>query len=139
MNDERITLSKITDAIDAILSEELPAIPWKQEVLGPVFPKTVTGYICCDSVEYGLMDKLTPTAKAVYTIEIISPNPKGKEYSTNLIEGYAMDARDILRNNERLDGWAIKSAVNKIIFATPSGIANIGVAVMEFEVVFEDE
>ncbi|SUP42249.1 hypothetical protein [Veillonella criceti] len=131
-----IPISRISDAIDAILSEKLPHIPFKQEVLGPTYPKELTAYICCDTISYEKQNKGCEIGMATYTIQIICPNPKG---ITNEIEGYAMDVCEVLRNEYTLDDWAMDSHVKKVIFATPAGISTIGVAVITLEVEYYDE
>ena len=44
---------QVTNELYEILKDEVPEISnWKQEVLGPAYPKELTGFICCDTVEY---------------------------------------------------------------------------------------
>ena len=47
-----VTLRQVSDALMAILSDRVPEIPWKAAVMGPSFPKGLTGFVCCDEVDY---------------------------------------------------------------------------------------
>lgn len=129
---------QVTNELYEILKDEVPEISnWKQEVLGPAYPKELTGFICCDTVEYAPFSKGMREATAVYTIEIICPNPKGHEQDTAPVEDLAMKVKGVLANNETLDGWAKSSFVNKIVFGTPAGqSSSIGIAVFSFTVTF---
>ena len=133
---EHNRLHQIGDAIAAILADEQPEIPWRQEVLGPVFPKALTGYICCDSVEFTATSKLSTKAKAVYLIQIISPNATAE---TSRIEDLAMMTRKVLARNSALDNWADHGFVSQIIFGTAAGNNKIGTALLTYEVQFDME
>lgn len=132
------TLRQVSDAIEAILEDKIPDIEWKAAVLGPVFPKTLTGYICCDSVDYNVDTKGADTAEATFAIQIICPNPKENPEGTEYVENYAMQVRETLAEEWDLDGWARDSSVEKITFATPAGISSVGVAILEFHVQYEE-
>jgi hypothetical protein len=133
------SLRKISDELEAILTDEIPAIPWKSEVMGPAFPKELKGFICCDSVDFSPNTKVSQIAEAEFTIEIICPNPKDKANDTTLVEDYAMQIKDVLQKNRSIDGWAQDSAVRKILFATPAGVSSIGIAIISFIVKYIDE
>lgn len=132
-------LREVTDALEAILEDEAPEVRWKQAVLGPTYPKGLTGYICCDKIEYEQTSKAgTPQATATYAIQIISPNPKSDPTNTTIIEDYAAKVKEILDKERTLDGWALDSAVKSIQFATPAAVSNIGIAIIEFLVKIEE-
>jgi hypothetical protein len=131
-------LHRISDELLAILKEEVPDIPWTESVIGPSFPQTLTGYICCDTVEYESYTKQAAAANALYTIEIICPDPQHMN-SVRQVETLAIQVKDVLRKNGNIDGWALSSMVNRIVFATPAGMKHVGVAIMEFAVRFIDE
>lgn len=133
-----VTLRQVSDAIEAILEDQVPGIEWKQAVLGPVFPKTLTGFICCDSISYEPFTKGDAIAEATFGIQIICPNPKGNPQATAPVEDYAMQVRDVLAKEWMLDNWAEDSSVEKITFATPAGMPSVGVAIIEFHVKYEE-
>lgn len=140
MSDTKDTLHQISDELMEILKDECAAIPWKSTVMGPTYPKELTGFVCCDSVEYEPFSKADTKAVAVFTVEIICPNPKTAEVGdTRAIEQLAMNVKRVLRKNNTIDGWAQDSSVDKILFATPAGIANTGVAVLQFSIQFVDQ
>ncbi len=130
------TLRQVSDAIAAILSDLVPSIPWQVSIMGPAYPKTTTGYICCDEVKYKPFAKDDDEAVAEFSLTILSPNPKSDPTNTTIIEDYAMKVRDVLNKNNKLDGWALDSSVESITFGTPAGISAIGVAVIQFLVKF---
>lgn len=129
---------QIANEICEILKDEFPDMVWLNAVSGPAYPKELTGYICCDSITYELFSKEKRQASAVFTIEIISPNPKGKETDAQYIEDLAMEVDEVLRENETIDGWAESSNVDKILFATPAGMTNIGLAIFQFTVTYTE-
>lgn len=129
---------KIADEIQAILSEEFPDVVWRTAVLGPTYPKELTGYICCDSITFEPYHKIRRQASATFTIEIIAPNPRGQEMDAQYLEDLAMEVKDVLTENATIDGWAEDSNVDKVVFATPAGIANIGLAIFQFTVNYSD-
>ena len=133
-----VTLRQVSDAIEAILADQVPEIEWKAAILGPVFPKTLTGYICCDNIEYGAFTKKEDLVEATFAIQIICPNPKDDSEATAPVEDYAMKVRKVLADNWELDGWAEESAVKTITFATPAGMATVGAAILEFHVKYEE-
>jgi len=120
------------------LAEEIPGVEWKQSTLGAVFPKTLTGFICCDEIIYEPQTKLNCITTAYFIIEIICPNPV-REVADQEIEDIAAKVREILDANATLDGWAEQSNVNRIQFGTPAGNQTIGAALMELEVKFIEE
>jgi len=138
MSEDKVTLRRVSDAIEAILGEKFPAVEWVQATLGPVFPKVLTGFICCDEIIYAPQTKLNPVTTAYFIIEIICPNPV-REAADNEVEDLATAVREALSENDNLDGWAESSMVNRIQFGTPAGNASIGAALMELEVKFIEE
>ena len=133
-----VTLRQVSDALMAILSDRVPEIPWKAAVMGPSFPKGLTGFVCCDEVDYEPFVKGDRIAEAVFGIQIICPNPKGKETDTTLVEDYAMKVRRVLAEEWTLDNWAVDSTVNSITFATPAGLSSIGIAIIKYTVGYEE-
>lgn len=133
-----VTLRNVSDAIQAILEDKVKDIEWKQAVMGPIFPKTLTGFICCDEVTFDPATKIEPLAKAVYGVQIVCPNPS-KDTSTTLVEDYAMATMEALRGEPKLDGWAVDSNVESITFGTPAGNATIGIAIIKLSVMYELE
>ena len=133
---EEVTLRQVSDAIEAILSDMVPDIPWKTGIMGPAFPKSVTGYICCNGVRYQPFVKEDSESIAEFSLTIISPNPAGDPGNTTLVEDYAMKVRAVLDQEYTLDGWAVDSSVESITFGTPQGISTIGAAVLRFLVKF---
>lgn len=129
---------QIANEICEILKDEFPDMVWLNAVSGPAYPKELTGYICCDSITYEPFSKGKRQASAVFTIEIISPNPKGKEADAQYIEDLAMEVDEVLRENETIDGWAESSNVDKILFATPAGMTSIGLAIFQFTVTYTE-
>lgn len=133
---EEVTLRQVSDAIEAILSDLVPDIPWRTGIMGPAFPKSVTGYICCNGVRYQPFVKEDSESIAEFSLTIISPNPAGDPSNTTLVEDYAMKVRAVLDQEYTLDGWAVDSSVESITFGTPQGISTIGAAVLRFLVKF---
>lgn len=132
----KATLRQVSDAIAAILTDLVPEIPWQVSIMGPSYPKTTTGFICCDEVKYEAFAKDESEAMAEFSLTILSPNPKSDPTNTTIIEDYAMKVRDVLTKESKLYGWALDSSVESITFGTPAGISAIGVAVMKFLVKF---
>ncbi len=54
------------------------------------------------------------------------------------LEDLAMEVKDVLTENATIDGWAEDSNVDKVVFATPAGIVNIGLAIFSFIVNYAD-
>ncbi len=132
-------LREVSDALEAILEDRASEIVWKQAVLGPTYPKELTGYICCDKIEYSQVEKTgEPQATATFALQIISPNPKSDPTNTTMIEDYATKVKGVLDEERTLDGWALDSAVKSIQFATPAAVTNIGIAIIEFVVKIEE-
>lgn len=117
----------------------MPQVAWKAAVMGPVYPKVLTGFICCDAVQYERFTKEHNKATAVYVLRLICPNPKDMELATEPIEDMAMQVKEILRDNPTIDGWARDSFVNLIQFGTPTGMPTIGEAILQLVVDFIDE
>lgn len=132
----KTTLRQVSDAIAAILTDLVPEIPWQVSIMGPAYPKTTTGFICCDEVKYNAFAKDDDEAVAEFSLTILSPNPKSDPTNTTIIEDYAMRVRDVLEQERKLDGWALDSSVESITFGTPAGISAIGVAVIRYLVKF---
>lgn len=132
-------LREVSDALEAVLEDLAPEIAWKQAVMGPTYPKKLTGYICCDKIEYDQETKTgEPQATATFALQIISPNPKSDPTNTTMIEDYATKVKGILDKERTLDGWALDSGVTSIQFATPAGMTNIGIAIIEYLVKMEE-
>lgn len=132
-------LREVSDALEAILEDKVPEIAWKQAVMGPTYPKALTGFICCDKIEYNQTEKTgEPQATATFALQIISPNPKSDPTNTTMIEDYATKVKAVLGEERTLDGWALDSAVKSIQFATPAAVTNIGIAIIEFVVKIEE-
>ncbi|AXB81780.1 hypothetical protein ACG98G_00205 [Megasphaera hexanoica] len=129
---------QIANEITAILEDEFPDMTWKSAVLGPAYPKTLTGYVCCDTITFDPFTKSKKQASATFTIEVICPNPKEKADNTQYIEDLAMEINDVLTENKTIDGWADDSRVEKIVFATPAGRPEIGIAIFTFTVEYEE-
>lgn len=134
----KTNLRRISDEIEAILAEELPNVEWIPATLGAVFPKVLSGFICCDEIIYEPQTKTNRITTAYFIIELICPNPV-REEADQQVENLAVRVREILENNPTLDGWAEYSNINRIQFGTPAGSAAIGAAIMEFEVKFIEE
>lgn len=83
----------IANEIVEILKDEFPDMVWKSAVLGPSYPKELTGYVCCDTITFEPYSKKSRQASAVFTIEIICPNPKNKADDTQYIEDLAMEVK----------------------------------------------
>lgn len=128
----------IANEIVEILKDEFPDMVWKSAVLGPSYPKELTGYVCCDTITFEPYSKKSRQALAVFTIEIICPNPKNKADDTQYIEDLAMEVKDVLCENRTIDGWAQDSCIDKIVFATPAGRPDIGIAIFSFTVEYEE-
>lgn len=135
---EKTNLRRISDEIEAILAEKLPNVEWIPATLGAVFPKVLSGFICCDEIIYEPQTKLNRITTAYFIIELICPNPV-REEADQQVENLAVRVREVLEENPTLDGWAEYSNVNRIQFGTPAGSAAIGAAIMEFEVKFIEE
>lgn len=132
-------LREVSDALEAILEDRASEIAWKQAVMGATYPKELTGYICCDKIEYSQVEKTgEPQATATFALQIISPNPKSDPTNTTMIEDYATKVKAVLGEERMLDGWALDSAVKSIQFATPAAVTNIGIAIIEFVVKIEE-
>lgn len=133
---EKVTLRQVSDAIEAILAELVPEIPWETGIMGPAFPKSVKGYICCNGIKYEPFVKTDPESVAEFSLTIINPNPAKDPGNTTQVEDYAMKVREVLDQEYTLDGWAVDSSVESITFGTPQGISTIGAAVLQFLVKF---
>lgn len=132
-------LRNVSEAIEAILSNEVAEIPWKTGIMGPQFPKELTGFICCDEIQYHALDKEESMVTATFAVQIICPNPKDDPQNTTAVEDYAMKVRQVLAKERKLDGWASDSYVDSITFATPAGTTSIGIAILKFVVNYEEE
>lgn len=132
----KATLRQVSDAIAAILTNLVPEIPWQVSIMGPSYPKAITGFICCDEVQYKAFAKDEDEATAEFSLTILSPNPKIDPTNTTIIEDYAMKVRGVLEQERKLDGWALDSSVESITFGTPAGISAIGVAIIRYLVKF---
>lgn len=135
--EEKVNLARITDALYAILKDEVNGVTWEISPMGAKFQSGRRGYISCDEVEYSPLTKGGENARATFLLEVIDPNPPKTE--TEAIETLAMHIRKRLKTNETLDGWARSSRVRKIMFGSPAGHPNIGAALFEYEVNFEEE
>lgn len=133
-----VSFRRVADALEAILEDRVPEVVWKTAIAGPVFPKQLTGYLCCDSIEYSPYVKGESITEAVFLIEIICPNPKEAPDSTTPVEDIAMKVREVLAEERTLDGWAEDSSVYKITFATPAGMNATGAAILEYHVKYEE-
>lgn len=127
-------LQDVSNEIEKILKKECPDIPWMRTVMGPIFPKSLQGFIFCDEVNYDPFDKLGCKATAEFTIEIICPNPKD---ISDEVEEKALTVRNVLQEYDTLHDLAEDSYVKKIIFATPAGMTDVGVAIIQFVVIYD--
>lgn len=132
-----VTLRHVTDALEAVLEDRVKGIDWTVSIMGATYPKKTTGYIICDGVSYENFRKEEQIAKATFGIQIICPNPK-KEVHTEIVEDLAMQVRQVLKEEYDLDGWVMDSSVNRVDFATAKGLPYIGVAIIEYEVKYEE-
>lgn len=133
---EQNRLHQVTDALIAILSDEMPDIIWKEAVVGAIFPKELTGYVICDRMAFENISKLDYKVKATYLIQIICPDTKAE---VRRIEDLALQVRKILTKNYTLDNWAQNGMITDIIFGTATGNSKIGTAIINYEVAFEME
>ncbi len=136
MNTELYTLHNVSNYIIELLRQEMNEVIWEEKTLGAVFPKELTGFIYCDSLEFLDIGKSNMKAKAVYGIDIICPNPK---MQTRPIEQLALKTRKILTSDFTLGNWALTSSVERIVFGTPAGMNTIGRALLLYTVYFEME
>lgn len=135
---EAVTFRRVADALQAILEEEVPEVPWRYEVLGPVFPKDPTGFIACDEMNYKPFNKGDALAEATFGIQIIYPNPNKQQENAANVEDLAVKVRRVLTNNNTLDGWAVDSTVERIVFGAAAGNNRIGTALLSFTVKYEE-
>lgn len=105
--------------------------------MGPSYPKAITGFICCDEVQYKAFAKDEDEATAEFFSDNPQPKPKERPYQHDNHRGLCYEsARHVLEQERKLDGWALDSSVESITFGTPAGISAIGVAVIRYLVKF---
>ena len=129
------TFQRIAEELQSVLEEGLPGIPWKQEMLGGAFPKDMAGYFFCDRIDYKRLTEAQRVTIATFTIELVCANPV-KNGGNHRIENHAIEIRKALDAHRTLNGLARRSDVEQILFGSPQGSANIGVALITYTVEF---
>lgn len=123
---------EVTAAILKLLSEALPNIRWQQRISGAGRSKDVEGSVTNDRTDYRYDDKDSLVATAVYYVYIVDAN------STENVDEMADTAFKVL-NDDDLDGIAVVGEVKRIIYGSPQGRPQAGVALLEYEVTYYEE
>ena len=128
-------LHEVANALLALLADEVSAIPWVEEIIGPKFPKETTGTLSCSQLTFKSNAEATTTASAVYNIAIIAPDPAKNASDPRYIESLALQVYAALQDSN-LDGWADNTIIKRIIFGAAPGRIECGMALIEIVITF---
>lgn len=122
----------ITAAIIGLLAEVLPDVSWQERISGAARSKAVEGSVTNDRISYRYDDKDCLVATGLYYIYIVDAN------SVESVDEMSDTAFKAL-NDEDLGGMAIVGDVKRVIYGTPQGKPQVGVALLEYEVTYYEE
>lgn len=131
-------LHEVANALNAILMDEVPEIPWVERVQGLNVPTELEGTFSCNGVTFSRSTVTSTECKADYVLYIIDPS-EGKD-DPRYIETLALKVRDVLSANSTLDNYATNSYVSGITFGTSrGGEGDISAAILKLTILFEIE
>lgn len=122
---------EITDVLFDLLQDQIPEVHWGTLVTGANRTNRLEGTISCDRITYQEMTKQSRKGVLTYSIYLLD---------TQSIEGVdeiADEIDAILTQYPDLGGWCTDSRVKEIIFGAAQGRANVGVALISYEVYFD--
>lgn len=123
---------EVTDAIERILKDEIPEIPWTVLVKGFKRSKQTEGTISCDEVSFSDEAKGERTARAIYSICAIS----GAADDVN-IDFIADKLDEVILNNPTLDDWATTAKITQILFGVAQGGVEAGAFIATLDVTYD--
>ncbi len=122
---------EVTDAIERILTDELPEIPWTVLVKGLKRSKQTEGTISCDEVTYSYEAKGCRNARATYSLCVLSAGD-GVD-----IDAIADRLDAVILKNPTLDNWATTARITQILFGVAQGRDEAGVFVATLDVTYD--
>ena len=126
-----MTKSTIQAALVENLRSLFPSITWTATIIGAKVGRGVVGSVECDRVAFEYPAKDIIDATATFHVYLISAS------STESVEAAAVDVMKALRANPTIDGAAIDSGVQRIIYGTPQGAPKATAAEITYEVLYD--
>ena len=126
-----MTKKELTKKIIELLTEGVPDVQWLEAVIGIRLGKGVVGTVACDRVSFEYPSKDIIDATAVFTVVLIDVN------GSEAMDDRAEQVMKLLRANPTIDGAAIDSGVQRIIYGTPQGAPKATAAEITYEVLYD--
>ena len=122
---------EVTDAIERILKDELPEVPWTVLVKGIKRSKQTEGTISCDEVNFSFDAKGSRNARALYSISAIA---SGNSVD---IDALADNLDKVILNNPTLDNWATTARITQIFLGVAQGREEAGAFIAYLDVTYD--
>lgn len=122
---------EVTDAIERILKDELPEVPWTVLVKGIKRSKQTEGTISCDEVNFSFDAKGSRNARALYSISAIASGDSVD------IDALADNLDKVILNNPTLDNWATTARITQIFFGVAQGREEAGAFIACLDVTYD--
>lgn len=122
---------EVTDAIERILKDELPEVPWTVLVKGIKRSKQTEGTISCDEVNFSFDAKGSRNARALYSISAIASGDSVD------IDALADNLDKVILNNPTLDNWATTARITQIFFCVAQGREEAGAFIAYLDVTYD--
>lgn len=122
---------EVTKALMDLLGQEVPEVSWSQQLTGAARSKELEGSVSCDRISFEWNAKNVRMATASYSIYLLDAN------TLDGVDELADKIDSVLCEHWHLGGIAVNSAVKEIIFGAAQGKTNAGMALIEYDVIFD--
>ena len=114
-----------------LLQDQMPDVHWGSLVTGANRTNRLEGTLSCDRITYQEMTKNGRKGVLSFSIYLLDTQ------SIEGVDALADELDAILTQYPDLGGWCTDSRVKEIIFGAAQGRANVGVALISYEVYFD--
>ncbi len=123
--------TEIMDVLMGLLQDQMPDVHWGSLVTGANRTNRLEGTLSCDRITYQEMTKNGRKGVLSFSIYLLDTQ------SIEGVDALADELDAILTQYPDLGGWCTDSRVKEIIFGAAQGRANVGVALINYEVYFD--
>ncbi len=114
-----------------LLQDQMPDVHWGSLVTGANRTNRLEGTLSCDRITYKKKKKNGRKGVLSFSIYLLDTQ------SIEGVDALADELDAILTQYPDLGGWCTDSRVKEIIFGAAQGRANVGVALINYEVYFD--